>query len=386
MQRRSFLRAMAAMAAGGAGAHAAAGETKAHFEWMLGEGGWSGAQLAVCRRGKLVLDLHGGVDANGKAVAADSLICILSATKALTAMVVHTLHDRRVFQYDDRVAKYWPQFATRGKEAITIRQVLSHRAGLAPDLYSGYAHWREWSKPGGVRGLIAGMSPSWEPGTANGYHALTYGQVLDELIQVWTGKNTGEWLRAEIAGPLGIGDVYIGLPAEELPRVAALRTRQQAPPPDPPPGGENGFFQSPLMLGLCLAWGSGTGTARSLAKLMNVYAGEGAYREKRFFTPETFRQAVHPTNGPEDIDRILRSRVRWGLGVHAGRTQGTAAAPGILFGGRASQRACGHIGGNSTVLWADAEAEMTMAIVTTGAPPVARYQPLADKAREEFGG
>lgn len=356
----------------------------AHFTSLIESGAFHGAQLAVCRNGEPVIELAGGAGVAGKPVRFDSLLCLLSATKALTAMAMHTLHDRGVFEYTDRVAKHWPEFARNGKDEITIAQVMSHRAGLVKDAYSGYLQWREWAKPGGVAKLIEAWEPQWPPGAANGYHALTYGQVLDELIKRWTKKNTGEWLRAEICAPLKIDDVYIGLPDRVWPRYAgfaAAPARARSPGMTPPPGGEDHFFNSQEIMRQCLAWGSGAARARDVARLMNVYAFEGGYGGKKFFSKETFNRAVTPTNQPEDVDRILRRKVRWGLGLHVGVTEGTPQAPGSLFGKTAGPRACGHMGGNSALVWADPDLRLSVAFISTGAKGLANYEPLSDLIR-----
>lgn len=348
----------------------------AYFGSMIGEQKHPGAQLAVYRNGELVLELAAGVDGNGNPIQPDSLLNILSTTKALTAMVIHMLHDKGLFSYDDPVAKYWPEFAQNGKEMITIRQVLSHRAGLAPSLMIGYKDWPEWSKPGGTARLIEAMTPLWEPGTENGYHGITYGHITDELARRWTGKNIGELLRAEFCDPLGIKDVYIGLPESAYPRFAhyfAQPWAQSIQGYSPPPGGEGYFFNSYDILKLSLPFGNGVARARDLARIMNVYAFEGRFGGKTFFSKETFNEAVTPTNGPDEQDRIFRANLRWGLGLMLRST--------ALYGATHGPRTCGHLGGRSSVSWADPDLRLTMSFISTRAPKQLLYQQLSDTIR-----
>jgi CubicO group peptidase (beta-lactamase class C family) len=357
------------------------------FRSMLASGDWYGGQLAVYRNGEMVVELAGGTGIDGTPVKLDSLLCILSTTKALTAMVMHTLHDRGLFAYDDRVARHWPGFARNGKGEITIRQVMSHRAGLVEsNPLAGLVQWQRWTSREAVARLVEEKAPVWEPGTANGYHALSFGQVCDELIQRWTGKDTGQWLRAELCKPLAVDDVYIGLPAEQLARFVGFKpltagAQQPVPGYTPPPGGEGHFFNSPAILGKCLAWGSGVARARDLARLLNVYAYEGAWGGHRFFSAKTFDEAVRPNNAPDVVDRGLGARAIWGLGLLVGATEGTARTAGPLYGTTATARSCGHLGGNTSLGWADPDYRLAVSFISTGTTGTVNYAPLSDAIR-----
>src|SRR5260370_6267908 len=144
---------------------------------------------------------------------------IFSTTKAMTALAALVLVDRGDLDLDAPVAKYWPEFAARGKAGIQVRQLLSHTSGVSgweqpitlEDLY-------DWDKS---TALLAAQAPWWEPGTASGYHALTYGHLIGEVIRRITGQRLGEFFAAQIAGPLG-ADFHIGLPPSEFHRVADM--------------------------------------------------------------------------------------------------------------------------------------------------------------------
>ncbi|HZU74807.1 MAG TPA: serine hydrolase domain-containing protein [Acidimicrobiales bacterium] len=358
-------------------------EVIASFYELFRAGGHKGGQLAVWRNGEVVLEASAGRCADGRPVPLDGLACILSTTKAVAAILVHHLHDQGLFDYDDLVTKHWPDFAANGKDDITIGQVLSHRSGLAPPAMAGYLDWPEWFRPGGVAPLVEAMSPVWAPGSRNGYHAHTYGYVLDELVRRWTRRSLGQALRDEICRPLGI-DVHIGATTVELGRYlpfwpvapAAAATNLASPP-----GAEDHFFNSPAILALSLPWGNGIARAAALARLMGVYASRGRLDGREIFSPSTFERLVTPTNGPDDVDAILTTKARWGLGVHVGVTPGTLATRGMLFGTSAPMTTCGHMGGNSSLAWADPEAGVAMSFISLQAPAIANYEALSDSVR-----
>jgi CubicO group peptidase (beta-lactamase class C family) len=134
-----------------------------------------------------------------------------SGTKGLTAACVHLLVERGQLDVDAPVAQYWPEFAANGKEKIPVRWVLSHRAGVpAVDATLTLEQVLAWDP---VVAAVAAQKPEWPPGTDHGYHARTFGWMTGELVRRITGVTLGEFLAAEIAGPLGL-DFWVGLPAE----------------------------------------------------------------------------------------------------------------------------------------------------------------------------
>lgn len=186
-----------------------------------------GASLAVYRHGECLVDLWGGhADRAGtRPWRRDTLVNLWSTTKGISALCVARLVDRGSLRYEDRVAEIWPEFAAAGKEAITLAQLLSHQAGLP-----GFA------EPVAMEGLfdqqasaarLATQAPLWEPGTANGYHAATWGVLVAEIVRRVDGRTIGRFLAEELAGP-SAADFHIGLPAALDARVAELV------PPDRP--------------------------------------------------------------------------------------------------------------------------------------------------------
>lgn len=191
------------------------------FERNFTEHAEVGAAVAVWVEGDLVVNLWGGsADAAGRRPwREDTLASVFSGTKGLTSTCVHLLADRAELDLNAPVATYWPEFGQAGKESITIASVLAHRSGvIAPRTR---LHWRDAADWDGVCEQLAATEPWWEPGTAQGYHMVTFGFILGEIVRRVAGRTIGHYLRTEIAEPLGI-DVHIGLPGAEHHRCADM--------------------------------------------------------------------------------------------------------------------------------------------------------------------
>jgi CubicO group peptidase (beta-lactamase class C family) len=189
-----------------------------------------GASAAVFLDGEPVVDIWGGYTDPARTVPweRDTITCVFSVSKTMQALSALILADRGSLDLDAPVAKYWPEFAAAGKEGVLVRHVLSHTAGL-PDFDQPVAasELYDWSA---VTARLAAQAPSWEPGTQAGYHSLTQGFILGEVIRRVTGRHPGVFLAEEVAGPLG-ADFHVGLPAEHDHRVAPVLV-----PPDSPSG------------------------------------------------------------------------------------------------------------------------------------------------------
>ena len=189
----------------------------------------TGASCAVYVDGELKVDLWGGVAdvKTGRPWTEDTLVLVYSATKGATSVLCHRLAQEGLLDLDAPVVKYWPEFGEHGKAGTTPRMLLSHEAGL-PLLETALPRERllEGSQ---VADVLAAQPPMWEPGTGYGYHALTFGWLLGELVRRVTGESLGAAFAAKIAAPLGL-DFFIGLPDGQERRVAGL---VDAPPPDP---------------------------------------------------------------------------------------------------------------------------------------------------------
>jgi len=265
------------------------------FARNFAERGEVGAALCVRHRGRPVVDLWGGLAdrETGRPWERDTLCLVFSATKGVTAIVVHRLIERGVLVLDAPVARWWPEFAAAGKGAITLRDVLTHRAGLATvDATLTLDEVLAW-RP--VCDAIAAQAPDPRTRDAHGYHVRSYGWILGEVVRRATGRSIGRLFAEEIAAPLGLA-FWIGLPAAQEPRVATLYAAPE--PTDPKQKKLRDRFLGPdTLLGRALAgpsnlfhygpmWNTralhaaelpssnGIGDARSLAKLYAAAIGE----------------------------------------------------------------------------------------------------------------
>ncbi len=282
-----------------------------------------GASVAVTLGGELVVDLWGGhADAaKTRPWQRDTIVNVYSTTKTMTALCALLLADRDELDLAEKVAHYWPEFAANGKADITVAQLLAHSAGLsgfaepvaAADLY-------DWDK---ATALLAAQAPFWAPGTAIGYHAITQGYLVGEVVRRITGKSLGTFFRDEIAGPLG-ADFHIGLAASEDDRVAELLP--------PPPGGSIADITSrPLTVNMATnppinprdtrtrAWraaeipaANGHGNARSVALVQALLANGGVVGGKRLLSEAGARRALEPQIKGEDM--VLGGPAHFGLG------------------------------------------------------------------------
>jgi CubicO group peptidase (beta-lactamase class C family) len=200
------------------------------FERNFAERDEIGAAFGLYVDGKCVVDIWGGIAdrASGRPWDQDTLQLVFSTTKGATAMCVAKLVSEGRLSYDDKVATHWPEFAAEGKDAITLGQLLSHQAGLiAVDRKLTFEDVMAVTP---IVEALAAQRPLWEPGTAHGYHALTYGWLAGEVVRRVDGRTLGTYFADEIAGPLGL-EFWIGLPESEEARVSTL---ELAPPPSDP--------------------------------------------------------------------------------------------------------------------------------------------------------
>jgi CubicO group peptidase (beta-lactamase class C family) len=192
------------------------------FERHFADGEELGAAFAVYLDGELVVDLWGGVADRhtGRSWEEDTPAFAYSCTKAITATVLLQLAERGLVDVAAPVADVWPEFAAGGKGAITVEHLLTHQAGLP--VIEEPVPVEEFEDHAAIAARLARQTPIWEPGTAHGYHALTYGFLVGEVIRRVTGKSVGELVAAEIAGPLGL-ELWVGAPDTVIARAARLK-------------------------------------------------------------------------------------------------------------------------------------------------------------------
>src|SRR5690606_36755813 len=200
------------------------------FERNFTDHGELGAGFALYADGRQVVDIWGGISdrASGRPWDIDTLQLVFSTTKGATAICIAKLVDEGRLSYADKVAQHWPEFAAEGKEGITVGHLLSHQAGLIA--YDRTLTFDDVMAVTPVVEALAAQRPMWEPGTAHGYHALTYGWLAGEVVRRVDGRTLGRFFADEIAAPLGL-EFWIGLPESEEPRVSTL---EPAPLPTDP--------------------------------------------------------------------------------------------------------------------------------------------------------
>ncbi|WP_405645126.1 serine hydrolase domain-containing protein [Streptomyces sp. NBC_00019] len=348
-----------------------------------------GAAVAVYRDGHKVVDLWAGTqDVDGTAGSEPwqrgTAQIVRSATKGVAAAVPLLLAQRGQLDLDAPVAAYWPEFKAYGKERALVRHVLNHRAGL-PVLDRPLTP-EEALDPRRGPEAVAAQAPVWEPGTDHGYHALTYGWLLDELVRRVTGRGTGEWIAAEIAGPLG-ADLWLGLPEAEAYRTGrvgrvetpepahALRARPKRSVTEAysdPDSLTNRAFgaitpfpdqNDPAYRASALPATNGIATADGLARVYAALIGE--VDGVRLFTPESVELArAEESAGP---DRVLVINTRFGLGYMLHGSASPFLGPGSF----------GHPGRGGALGFADPETGIAFGYVTNGLRKTVTADPRA---------
>ncbi|MEU4356147.1 serine hydrolase domain-containing protein [Streptomyces virginiae] len=285
-----------------------------------------GASAAVYLDGEPVVDIWGGY-ADGDRRAGwerDTLTCVNSTSKNMTALCALILADRGELDPAAPVAAYWPEFAAAGKENVLVRHVLSHTAGL-PDL-SGLTAVEQLYDWESVTAGLAAQAPEWEPGTAAGYHALTFGFLVGEIVRRITGRSLGEFFAEEVAEPLG-ADFHIGLSAEHDRRVAplvpppSLTDEYTAGAPLGPDGTRRKYTGAAVRVRdvNSVAWRraqipavNGFGNARSVALVQSVLANHGSAGGVRLLSSRGCVPAWQEVFSGED--RVLRTPMSWTAG------------------------------------------------------------------------
>ncbi|MGH8009875.1 MAG: serine hydrolase domain-containing protein, partial [Candidatus Binatia bacterium] len=355
------------------------------FERNFRERGEVGASVCVTVQGKTVVDLWGGVTRTDTQApwTEETVSVVFSSTKGATALCAHILASRGQLDLDAPVAKYWPEFAQAGKAQIPFKMLLNHQAGLpavrAPLPQGAYANWEL------MVNTLAKEEPFWEPGTRNGYHALTMGWLLGEVVRRVSGKSLGTFFQDEIAKPLGL-DFWIGLPEDKEPRVAPMIAAQ----PDP----DNLFFremanpgslQSLVLLNSGGYMGAapeydcraahaaeigaagGITNARGLAGMYAPLACGGKLKGVELVSPDALARmaAVSSATGR---DAVLVMPTRFALGFMKSmdnRKEPVGVQDSVLI----SEAAFGHVGAGGSFGFADPVAGMSFGYTMTKMGP-----------------
>jgi CubicO group peptidase (beta-lactamase class C family) len=354
-----------------------------------------GAAVCVYHRGTCVADLWGGDrDEIGRPWQADTMSPSFSTTKGVASTIVHVLVDRGLLDYDRRVAEYWPEFGQAGKDAITVRQVLAHQAGLyhIRQMVDRATRMLDWEY---MLRAIERATPAHEPGMRTGYHGLTYGFLVGGLVERVTGKHFSRLVRELIADPLDLDGLYIGAPADQLHRAARLlwprrgvfrlletglvrvgrhevgdlvdlplrmlqsgldlaRIRIDVPSilDALAPRGIAAFdFGADEALRVPIPAANGLFTARALARMYAALARDGELDGVRLLSARTLAHATEVQ--PSTAGRlVVPFEMRWRLGYH-----GVFTTRGI------PRRAFGHFGFGGSGGFADPRRELAVALI-----------------------
>lgn len=340
------------------------------FEENFASHGEVGAAFCLHVEGRKVVDLWGGVAdvKTGAPYTSDSLQLVFSTTKGATAMCANLLVERGLLDVDAPVASYWPEFAAAGKESMPVRMLLNHQAGLyTVDSPPSSAETLRWDP---IVAALAAQAPLWEPGTQHGYHALTYGWLVGEVIRRVSGQPIGAFFQQEFAAPLGL-DFWIGLPASQHARVAPLveaevptdpaarALAEQFTGPDTILGKAlscsgalgDGGFNRPEIWSAEIPAANGITNARSLSRLYASLIGDGV-DGVRTLKPETVAEATVVQD--EFNDTVLMGMpTRFGLGFMLPSS----------FQGFGGPRGFGHPGAGGSVGFADPDAGVAFGYV-----------------------
>jgi CubicO group peptidase (beta-lactamase class C family) len=335
-----------------------------------------GAQVYVWRAGEVIADIGIGESRPGVAMRADTLMPWMSATKPIVAIAIAQLWERGLLLIDDRVAHHIPEFAKHGKDAITIRHLLTHTAGIRGAI-GGWA-----SEPFDVviqKICDARLEPRWIPGKKAGYHVASSWFLLGELIRRLSGKPVGEYVRREIFLPLGMKDSWIGVSAEQYAAYGErLGILQDTSGASPKPAG----FDTPEMAALSRPGGSGRGPMHELGRFYRMLLNGGLLDGVRIVLPQTV-EAMIARHRVGMFDESFKHVMDWGLGFIVNNNQYGVDTVPYGYGPHASWRTFGHSGYQSSVAFADPKNELVMAIVFNGTADEARHD---KRVRAVLGG
>jgi CubicO group peptidase (beta-lactamase class C family) len=347
------------------------------IDGLVETGAENGLQAAVYRRGELLVDAVAGTadPVTGRPVTSDTVFYSASTAKGVTATVIHLLVEQGTFDYDTRVTDFWPEFGAHGKEATTLRHVLTHSAGV-PGLPMDVTaeQYCDWT---GMCDLVADLEPWWAPGKQVGYHAVTFGWILGEVVRRATGQPISRVLAERIGKPLGVEDeVYFGVPASAIGRVATLQDDPAGAamfaslPPDFPlfrsgpraliPNAEFGNRADIRRADIpSMGTLSARGVARMYAALMDEVDGV------RLVPPERLRQLS--TLATTGTDVMTGGPAQYGLGYTVGWIGMTPVSPTVF----------GMVGIGGSAAYADTATGITVAVTKN------RFNPTEINAFEQ---
>ncbi|CAB4610575.1 unannotated protein [freshwater metagenome] len=321
-----------------------------------------GASVAVIHKGEMVVDIWGGHSdmERTKDWQSDTIINVWSTTKTMMFLTLLTLADRGEISLSDPVYKYWPEFKANGKEGVEIRHLMAHTAGL-----SGWAEpmtEADLHNHDKCAAVLAAQAPWWEPGTQSGYHAITQGYLIGELVKRVTGVSLGTFVRDTFAQPLG-ADFHIGTAAEHDSRVALVIPAEVGTPPTMDPTSVAARTYSNPLMNARMAWtpewrrcespaANGHGNARSVAQIQSIISHGGEAGGKRFLSASGVEALFAEQSSGQDL--VLGVPMKFGMGYGL-NSEFSPISP--------NARACFWGGWGGSLVVNDLDAELTFAYV-----------------------
>jgi CubicO group peptidase (beta-lactamase class C family) len=359
-----------------------------------------GVQVAAYLNGELVADAWGGLadDTSRQKVDGDTLFPVFSVTKAVTATALHIQAERGLIEYDKPISHYWPEFGARGKEKATVRDALTHRAGI-PLMPAGVTpeqmcNW-DW-----MVDQLANMEPVFEPGTTSAYHSYTFGWIIAECVRRTDRKRRpfARFIQDEICAPLGIDNLFMGIPDAVEPRIAKLSNLPAPPPGSPAPGplrlgaipAQVGVIQEvfgrPDVRRACIPGAGGIMNARSEARFFAMLANGGRLGNVRLLSEDRVRWFSTPRRNPDEVDQVLARMLNLGVsGFHLGGQ--SPPAPPVIG---SNPHTISHPGAGGSIGWADPDARLAVGIChnrmfDAQTPLECPLQPIGDAIRRAVG-
>ena len=350
------------------------------LEANLASGDELGASIAVDIDGEVVVDIWGGWRDEGRSERweRDTIVNVWSTTKTVTSLAVLMLASRGQVDLHAPVARYWPEFATAGKETVEVRHLLSHTSGVSGlDQPAAMEDLYDWES---ATSRMAAQAPWWQPGTASGYHALNFGHLLGEVVRRVTGKSLKEFVAEEIAGPLG-ADFQIGASPADSGRIAPV-----VPPPPLPfdlatmdptspvvrtftgPPVDAAAANTPEWRAADIGGANGHGNARSVARMLSAVTLGGEAGGVRLLSPEVIDSIFEVQ--AEGVDLVLGVPLRFGIGYGLPEP---ATVPYIPTG-----RVCFWGGWGGSVIIMDLDRRMTFSYMMNRMAPGIIGSPRAE--------
>ncbi|MFW6321186.1 MAG: serine hydrolase domain-containing protein [Halohasta sp.] len=361
---------------------------RAAFDRQLDVGLHHGAQLAVYVDGELVVDFAGGVDGpDGEATTPETPHLLFSCTKPFVGVGLHQLIEAGEADYEDRVVDHWPEFAESGsrKAEITIRQVLSHTAGIPyGEFDQAVEQWGDWDA---VVEAMEDIEPVFEPGEQPAYHTFNFGWLVGELIRRLSGQPVEAYVAEHVFDPLGLDQTSIGVRGDADPDAVATlsgfeafdRCRDPGEGLGTPASDAAALFNRPGVRRAVIPAANGIGTAREMARFYACIANGGTLDGTRLIEESTVQEAT-TTHAETQSDGTLSRPARYGLGFWTG------GLANDMFGSVSRERMFGHAGLGSIFAWGDPELNVGFAYVTNGIREesyehAARVSGLSDSVR-----